>query len=67
MCIHFIGFRKNEEYWSAVKVWGKPDFVHMIHDKRLYGDVCETDTLVLGSKASPKPHPKYSWQDHELF
>jgi hypothetical protein len=25
-CIHFVGF-KGEEYWTAVKVWGLPDFV----------------------------------------
>jgi hypothetical protein len=62
--IHFIGFR-GEEFWSAVKVWGQPDFVHMIHDARMYGDVGPDDTLVFGPKASPDIISQYSWQDHE--
>jgi hypothetical protein len=28
-CLHFIGFR-GEEYWSAVKVWGKPEMIHRV-------------------------------------
>ena len=65
--IHFIGFR-NEEYWSAVKIWGKPDFVHLTHDRRLYGDVdAERDTLVFGPKADPDYVCPFSWQDHQIW
>ena len=32
--IHFVGFR-GEEYWSAVKVWGLPDFYHRGYDLRM--------------------------------
>ena len=32
-CLHFVGFR-GEEYWSAVKVWGFPDFYHRGWDTR---------------------------------
>lgn len=62
--VHFIGFR-GEEYWSAVKVFGPPDFVHMTHDNRMYGDVGEYDVLVFGPKAHPDRISDYSWQDHE--
>ena len=64
--IHFIGFR-GEEYWSAVRVWGRPDFVHLIHDHRLYGDVGQDDVLIFGPKADPLIISAYSWQDHELW
>jgi hypothetical protein len=64
--VHFIGFR-GEEFWSAVKVFGYPDFVHLIHDNRMYGDVGDEDTLVFGPKASPDKISEYSWQDHELW
>ena len=64
--IHFIGFR-GEEYWSAVRVWGRPDFVHLIHDHRLYGDVGQDDVLIFGPKADPTIISAYSWQDHELW
>jgi hypothetical protein len=65
--IHFVGFRKDQEYWNAVSIWGKPDFIHLIHDHRLYGDLGDQDILILGSKGTDKPDPKYSWQDHELW
>lgn len=64
--MHFIGFR-GEEYCSAVRVWGQPDFVHLIHDHRLYGDVGPDDVLVFGPKADPAVISEYSWQDHELW
>lgn len=64
--VHFVGFRTAEEYDAAVRVWGKPDFIHLIHDARMYGDIGEFDTVVFGSKATDTVH-KYSWQDHELW
>ena len=33
--VHFFGFR-GVEYISAVRVWGVPDFVHPVHDRRAY-------------------------------
>ncbi len=65
--VHFVGFRTDAEYSAAVRVWGKPDFVHMFHDQRMYGDIGDNDIVVLGSKGTDKPHPQYSWQDHELW
>ena len=38
MSIHFVGFRSAEEYCAAVKIWGRPDFIHLHHDHRMYGD-----------------------------
>jgi len=66
MHVHFVGFRTDAEYSAAVRVWGRPDFIHMFHDRRMYGDVdTERDIVVLGSKGADKPHPRYSDQDHE--
>jgi hypothetical protein len=39
----------------------------MWHDHRMYGDIGDSDTVVLASKGTDNPHPKYSWQDHELW
>jgi len=33
--VHFFGFRGNE-YNSAVRIWGQPDFIHPVHDRRAY-------------------------------
>ena len=67
MHIHFVGFRTDREYSAAVRVWGHPDFIHMWHDRRMYGDIGGSDTVVLASKGKDDPHPQYSWQDHELW
>jgi hypothetical protein len=63
--VHFVGFRHDAEYTAAVRVWGRPDFIHRFHDHRMYGDVGETDIIVLGSKGRDTPDPRYSDQDHE--
>lgn len=65
--VHFVGFRTDHEFFAAVRVWGRPDFIHMIHDNRMYGDVAPTDTIIFGSKADPAIISVYSWQDHEIW
>ena len=64
--VHFIGFR-GEEYWSAVRVFGRPDFVHAWHDARMWGDVGDNDVLVWAGKERDDVQREYSWQDHELW
>jgi len=62
--IHFIGFR-GEEYHNAVKVFGVPDFFHLVHDHRAYGDIDkDNDVVVFGPKADPEYISPYSDQDH---
>lgn len=43
--LHFIGFRADE-YWSAVKVWGMPDFIHRCWDKRAQREIAPRDVLI---------------------
>jgi hypothetical protein len=67
--LHFVGFRTNEEYLSAVKVFGKPDFIHLFHDRRMYGDTGfpidpNTELVLFGSKGRNNPS-EYCDQDHE--
>ena len=47
-CTHFVGFRGNE-YHSAVKIFGKPDFYHPKFDIRAKADITEGDTVVLAN------------------
>jgi len=63
--LHFVGFRLDCEYWNARRIWGRPDFIHLHHDHRMYGDIDDDyDTVVYGSKGSLKPC-QFSDQDHE--
>jgi hypothetical protein len=64
--VHFIGFR-GDEFNRAIRIFGQPNFIHMWHDHRMYGDVGDGDTLVFANKADPNVISQYSWQDHELW
>lgn len=47
-CIHFVGFR-GDEYGSAVRVWGEPDFIHRFWDRRAQRDIAQEDTVIFAS------------------
>lgn len=56
--VHFVGFR-GEEYWSAVKIWGKPDFYHRGYDNRMRREVSSDDVIVFANgyeQSGPKWH-----------
>ncbi|GEM_PF-2886962 len=44
-CLHFVGFR-GEEFWSAVKIWGQPHFIHIGWDRRAAQDMAPGDLVV---------------------
>ena len=50
--VHFVGFR-GDEYRSAVKVWGKPDFFHRVFDDRVIfgGEVGDDDIIIFANGA----------------
>lgn len=52
--VHFVGFR-GDEYWSAVKVWGKPGFIHMGNDVRMRREMCEGDIVIFANGTEAKP------------
>lgn len=45
MAVHFVGFR-DDRYTSAVRIWGQPDFIHYVWDRRAQRDIAEGDTVV---------------------
>jgi hypothetical protein len=51
-CVHFVGFR-GDDYWNAVKVFGKPHFVHKDFDDRVFSEVGDDDVVVFGTKYHP--------------
>lgn len=66
-CLHFVGFR-GSEYVSAVRIFGKPDFIHRYWDHRAIGDiVADLDTVVF-AKGSERDTPNvYAFNDSECF
>lgn len=65
-CVHFVGFR-GEEYWSARRIWGRPDFFHRHWDHRVPGDVAPGDTVVFAKgNEFYRPTP-FTFNDSEVF
>jgi hypothetical protein len=42
---HFVGFR-DDRYWNAIKVWGKPVFIHRGWDMRALRDIADCDAVI---------------------
>lgn len=53
-CVHFVGFR-GEEYWSAVRIWGTPDYVWPAASFRILGECAAHDTVIFGPSAFNRP------------
>lgn len=47
-CVHFVGFR-DDRYWNAAVVFGKPDFIHKAWDRRSQREIGEGDLIVFAS------------------
>ncbi len=61
--VHFVGFR-GEEYLSAVRVWGKPGFIHMGWDRRSRRDIDpEKDTIVFAKGSHDQAYSARNFND----
>lgn len=47
--LHFVGFR-NDRYWNAVRVFGRPDFIHRRWDRRAQREIADGDTVLFADK-----------------
>lgn len=52
--VHFVGFR-GDEYLSAVRVWGRPGFIHMGNDTRMRREMACEDTVVFANGCEDRP------------
>ncbi len=60
--LHFVGFR-DDRYWNAVKVWGKPDFYHITWDRYAVQDVAPGDIVVFAKGDWQQEPRSYSGPD----
>jgi len=61
--VHFVGFR-GDEFLSAIRAFGRPDFIHLINDHRSEGDIADHDLVIFGPKAT-EAKSEFNDQDHE--
>lgn len=61
-CLHFVGFR-DDRWWNAIKVFGRPDFVHPRWDQRARREIAEGDTIIFATGDEPQPVAKFTASD----
>lgn len=61
-CVHFVGFRGNE-YVSARRVWGVPDFFHIGWDLRAQREIADGDTVVFATGDAHQAPSRKSFPD----
>jgi hypothetical protein len=60
--VHFIGF-KDDRYWNAVKIYGKPHVIHRGWDLRAKREIDENDLLVFANGDWEQPPRQKSFSD----
>ena len=70
-CLHFVGFR-DDAYTRAVKVFGRPHFVHRYWDRHALADVAPDDTVIFANsedwlRFTQNQPRQFAWNDSEYF
>lgn len=60
--VHFVAFR-GEEYWSAVRVWGRPSFIHRGWDTRALREIADVDTVIFAKGTAEDPPSVRTFND----
>lgn len=64
--IHFVGF-KDDRWWNAVRVFGRPDFIHRFWDRRAVDEIADGDIVVFADGDETQPIWKYAYDDSAYF
>lgn len=64
--IHFVRF-KDDRYHNAVRVFGKPDFIHRFWDRRAADEIAEGDIVVFAEGDDTQPIVPFAYDDSANF
>jgi hypothetical protein len=64
--MHFVGF-KDDRFHGAVRVFGRPDFIHRFWDRRAVDEVMEGDTVVFAVGDEHQPVNPFAYDDSARF
>jgi hypothetical protein len=64
--MHFVGF-KDDRYQNAVRVFGKPDFVHRFWDRRAQDEIAIGDVAVFADGDETQPTRQFAYDDSAHF
>ena len=62
--LHFVGFR-GDEYWSAVRIWGRPTFIHRRWDQRARREIADGDTIIFATGSEADEPSRFNGSDIE--
>ena len=64
--IHFVGFKDNR-YITAIKVFGTPDFIHRLWDRRAVHEVQPGDVVVFADGDETQAVETFAYDDSANF
>lgn len=62
MILHFVGFR-DDRYINAVRVFGRPDFIHRGWDLRARREIAAGDVVVFAKGSDTQEPSRRSFND----
>ena len=62
--LHYVGFRADE-YWSAVRIWGRPTFIHRRWDQRARREIADGDTIIFATGSEADEPSRFNGSDIE--
>lgn len=60
--LHFVGFR-GEEYWSAVRIWGRPYSLYIGWDRYVMHAIIPEDTVIFTKGDWTQAPSEYGYPD----
>lgn len=64
--IHFVGF-KDDRWWNAIAVFGRPHFIHRFWDARAIAEVVPGDIVVFADGNETDPVRPFAYDDSAYF
>lgn len=64
--IHFVGF-KDDRYWTAARVFGRPDFIHRFWDRRAADEIAPDDIVIFADGDETQPVMEFAYDDSANF
>lgn len=65
-CTHFVGF-KGDDFVRACRVFGKPDFIHRMHDQRAISMFAPGDMVVFANGTDTPTTSVFSFDDSSVM
>jgi hypothetical protein len=64
--LHFVRF-KDDRYLTAVRVFGRPDFIHRFWDRRAAEEIAPGDTVIFAEGDETQALSPFSYDDSAFF